>query len=91
MIIKTGYHNKIIKHGDESVHMIIKTLKVLFHDNNPSIQQQMRNILNNRDKQGNTALHYTKLYPDQSIASFLLEQGAKIDLNPQAQVNINPK
>ena len=40
---------------------------------------------------GNTALHYAKPYPDQSVAQFLLNHGAKIDINHQKNININPR
>ena len=40
---------------------------------------------------GNTALHYAKPYPDQTVAQFLLNHGAKIDINHQKNININPR
>ena len=42
-----------------------------------------------KDTYGNTALHYAKSYPDQSIVKFLLSHGAKIDVNPQKMVNVH--
>ena len=39
----------------------------------------------------NTALHYAKQYPDQSVVKFLLRNGAKIDVNQQKLVNISPR
>ena len=60
-------------------------------DNNVIIQQQMRGIINRQDSYGNTALHYAKQYPDQSVVKFLLRNGAKIDVNQQKLVNISPR
>jgi ankyrin repeat protein len=40
---------------------------------------------------GNTALHYAKSYPDQSIVKYLLSHGAKLDVNPQNEVNLNDR
>ena len=51
----------------------------------------MRGIINRQDSYGNTALHYAKQYPDQSVVKFLLRNGAKIDVNQQKLVNISPR
>ncbi len=91
VVLKAGYYNKIIVHGDESGDGNVKTIYALFDSNNLIIQQQMRSIINRQDNQGNTALHYAKQYPDQEIVKFLLSYGAKIDVNPQKVVNINPR
>ena len=44
-----------------------------------------------KDMYGNTALHYAKPYPNQSIAKTLLSYGAKLDVNPQEMINLNEK
>ena len=72
MVLKAGYYNKIVVHGDESGYVNIKTIHTLLSDNNLLIQQQMRSIINRQDSYGNTALHYAKQYPDQTIVKFLL-------------------
>ncbi len=91
VVLKAGYYNKIVVHGDDSGFVYIKTIQALFGDNNSIIQQQMRSIINRRDSYGNTALHYARQYPDQSIVKFLLVNGAKIDVNQQKLVNVNPR
>ena len=91
VVLKAGYYNKIIVHGEDSGFVNIKTIHTLFNDNNLIIQQQMRSIINRRDSHGNTALHYARTYPDQSVVKFLLSHGAKIDVNHQKMVNINPR
>ena len=91
VVLKAGYYNKIVVHGDDSGFVNIKTIQALFSDNNMIIQQQMRGIINRQDSYGNTALHYAKQYPDQSVVKFLLRNGAKIDVNQQKLVNINPR
>lgn len=91
IVIKAGYYNKIVVHGDESGFVNIKTIHCLFAEHNLVIQQQMKSIINRQDSYGNTALHYAKQYPDQSIVKFLLGHGAKIDVNPQKVVNINSR
>ena len=72
VVLKAGYYNKIVVHGDESGYVNIKTIHTLLSDNNLLIQQQMRSIINRQDSYGNTALHYAKQYPDQTIVKFLL-------------------
>ena len=42
-----------------------------------------------KDSYGNTALHYAKSYPDQTIVKFLLGQGGKIDVSSQKIVNVH--
>ena len=91
VVLKAGYYNKIVVHGDDSGFVNIKTVHALFGDNNPIIQQQMRSIINRKDSYGNTAMHYAKQYPDQSIVKFLLKNGAKIDVNQQKLININTR
>ena len=91
VVLKAGYYNKIVVHGDDSGFVNIKTIHSLFNDNNPIIQQQMRSIINRKDSYGNTALHYAKQYPDQSIVKFLLRNGAKIDVNQQKLINVNTR
>ena len=72
VVLKAGYYNKIVVHGDESGYVNIKTIHTLLSDNNLLIQQQMRSIINRQDSYGNTALHYAKQYPDQQVVKFLL-------------------
>ena len=72
VVLKAGYYNKIVVHGDESGYVNIKTIHTLLSDNNLLIQQQMRSIINRQDSSGNTALHYAKQYPDQQVVKFLL-------------------
>lgn len=91
ILLKAGYYNKIVVHGDESGQIYYRTVEALMSDNNLVIQQEMRSIINRQDSYGNTALHYAKQYPDQSMAKFLLRNGAKIDVNPQKVVNVNPR
>ena len=91
MVLKAGYYNKIVVHGEESGEVNILALRAFFSDNNLRVQQQMRSIVNRQDDYGNTPLHYAKTYPDQSIVILLLENGAKIDKNPQGTINVNSK
>ena len=91
VVLKAGYYNKIIVHGEDAGFVNIKTIYTLFADNNLIVQQQMRSIINRTDSNGNTALHYARTYPDQSVVKFLLGHGAKIDINQQQFVNINPR
>ena len=91
MTLKAGYYNKIIVHGEESGEVNVTTLEALFDEDNLSIRQQMRSIVNRPDSHGNTALHYAKYYPDQSIVVLLLDNEAKLDKNPQGIVNVHPR
>ena len=91
MVLKAGYYNKIIVHGEESGEVNVATLEALFDEDNLSIRQQMRSIVNRPDSHGNTALHYAKHYPDQSIVVLLLDNEAKLDKNPQGIVNVHPR
>ncbi len=43
----------------------------------------MKGIVNRLDTYGNSAAHYAKPYPDQSVAKLLLKHGAKIEINDQ--------
>lgn len=92
MVLKAGYYNKIVIHGEESGEVNINTLHELFSGNNRTIQYQMRGIVNNRDSYGNTALHYARPYPSPEVTLVtLLANGAKLDMNAQGQINMNPK
>ena len=51
----------------------------------------MRSVINRVDSNGNTALHYSKHYPNQEVVKFMLRNGAKLHKNDQDQVNVNPK
>ena len=51
----------------------------------------MRSVINRVDSSGNTALHYSKHYPNQEVVKFMLRNGAKLHKNDQDQVNVNPK
>ena len=51
----------------------------------------MRSVINSMDSYGNTPLHYAKHYPDTALVIFLLQQGAKINLNSQGIINVVPK
>ncbi len=46
----------------------------------------MKGIVNRLDTYGNSAAHYAKPYPDQSVAKLLLKHGAKIEINDQVGV-----
>ncbi len=48
----------------------------------------MKGIVNRLDTYGNSAAHYAKPYPDQSVAKLLLKHGAKIEINDQVGVGI---
>ena len=52
VVLKAGYYNKIIVHGEDAGFVNIKTIHALFSDNNTVVQQQMRSIINRRDSQG---------------------------------------
>ena len=52
VVLKAGYYNKIIVHGEDAGFVNIKTVHALFSDNNSVVQQQMRSIINRRDSQG---------------------------------------
>ena len=51
----------------------------------------MTSIVNLTDSYGNTPLHYAKPYPKTEVVIFLLQQGAKIDLNNQGILNLVPR
>ena len=51
----------------------------------------MRSVINRVDSNGNTAIHYSKHYPNQEVVKFMLRNGAKLHKNDQDQVNVNPK
>lgn len=51
----------------------------------------MKGIVNRLDQYGNSAAHYAKPYPDQSVAKLLLKHGAKIEINEQGAVNLHPR
>ena len=53
-----------------------------------SFQSHMKGIVNRLDTYGNSAAHYAKPYPDQSVAKLLLKHGAKIEINDQVGVGI---
>ena len=91
IILKAGYYNKIVVHGEESGEVNTKSLNSLFNDNNLTLQAQMRSIVNKVDNGGNTPLHYAKPYPDQAVVKMLLCNGAKLDRNSQGAINLNPK
>ncbi len=91
MVLKAGYYNKIAVHGDESGGHSIKTLECLFEDDSSVVQKLMRGIVNRLDHQGNSALHYAKPYPDQSVAKLLLRHGAKLERNEQKAINVLPR
>lgn len=91
MVLKAGYYNKIAVHGDESGFVNVETLKELLKDDASGVQSQMREIINRLDSYGNTPIHYARPYPDQTIVKVLLKHGAKLDQNPQGQLNLNPR
>ena len=48
----------------------------------------MRSVINRVDSNGNTAIHYSKHYPNQEVVKFMLRNGAKLHKNDQDQVNV---
>ena len=91
IVLKAGYYNKIVVHGDGAGDHNVNTVYNLFGTNNSYVSEQMKSIVNSLDSYGNSSLHYAKSYPNQDIVIFLLQKGAKIDLNPQNVINISPK
>ncbi|TRY68237.1 hypothetical protein TCAL_06841 [Tigriopus californicus] len=91
MVLKAGYYNKIAVHGDESGFVNVETLMELLKEDASGVQAQMREIINRLDSYGNTPIHYARPYPDQAIVKVLLKNGAKLDQNPQGQLNLNPR
>jgi len=51
----------------------------------------MRAIVNRLDSYSNSALHYAKPYPNQSVAKLLLKHGAKLEVNDQGMLNVHPR
>ncbi|XP_023346076.1 uncharacterized protein LOC111715063 [Eurytemora carolleeae] len=91
VVLKAGYYNKILVHGEECGVVNEKTIYCLFKENSIRLKYSMMAIINRADSYGNTPLHYAKQYPTQEITKFLLRNGAKIDRNPQGTMNIHPK
>ncbi len=46
VVLKAGYYNKLVVYGDESASTNIQTIRVLFSDDNLTVQAQMRSIIN---------------------------------------------
>jgi len=91
MVLKAGYNNKIVVHGESSGRNNEQTIFSLLSDNNTFVRTAMRSVINRVDSNGNTALHYSKHYPNQEVVKFMLRNGAKLHKNDQDQVNVNPK
>ena len=91
VVLKAGYYNKIVVHGDESGEVNVETLKELFAGDNKRVQALMTGIVNRQDSYGNTPLHYARPYPDSGVAKLLMANGAKLDMNPQGLINVNPR
>ena len=85
------FNFQIVVHGESSGRNNEQTIFSLLSDNNTLVRTAMRSIINRVDTNGNTALNYSKHYPNQEVVKFMLRNGAKLHKNNQEQVNVNPK
>ena len=65
MVLKAGYNNKIVVHGETSGRNNEQTIYVLLGDNSAYVKTSMKSVINRIDSSGNSALHYAKHYPNQ--------------------------
>ena len=92
LVLKAGYYSKIkICNDEQSGSNHVRTIEELFDDEKHPVTKKMIEILNQEDKYGNTALHFAKLYQDQSVARLLLQHGAKLSINKQNVINVKAK